>query len=91
MQQSRYMICFCRVTGYGGTTQQVDSVEVSPIDRMITINFDTNVASDLTWEFKTGKEASKDSNGRGCKNELFCKQFGKLRKLRHSDVQCDSI
>lgn len=43
---------FCRVTGYGGTTQRAESSDVSPIDRTITVRFDANVGGGLPWNFK---------------------------------------
>lgn len=43
---------FCRVTGYGGTTQ----VAIKPSDHMvgqtITMRFDSNVSGGLDWSFK---------------------------------------
>ncbi len=45
---------FCQVTGYGGTTQQVDADAadgVAIIDRDINVRFDANTASVLNWEF----------------------------------------
>ncbi|MEM9278523.1 MAG: cytochrome c oxidase assembly protein [Pseudomonadota bacterium] len=43
---------FCRVTGYGGTTQRVDnSYGVPVIDRNINVRFDANTASSLDWKF----------------------------------------
>lgn len=45
---------FCQVTGYGGTTQQVDAQAangVGIIDRDINIRFDANTASVMDWEF----------------------------------------
>ncbi|MEO0327228.1 MAG: cytochrome c oxidase assembly protein [Pseudomonadota bacterium] len=43
---------FCRVTGYGGTTQRVENTEGVPIiDRTINVRFDANTASSLYWEF----------------------------------------
>lgn len=43
---------FCRVTGYGGTTQRVDSsLGVPVIDRQINVRFDANTASSLNWRF----------------------------------------
>lgn len=45
---------FCQVTGYGGTTQQVDAKAadgVGMIDRDINVRFDANTASILNWEF----------------------------------------
>ena len=43
---------FCRVTGYGGTTQRAEQNESQLVDRMITVSFDTNVSKDLAWTFK---------------------------------------
>ncbi|MEO0730516.1 MAG: cytochrome c oxidase assembly protein, partial [Pseudomonadota bacterium] len=45
---------FCRVTGFGGTTQRAD---VAPdtsqvLDRRVTIRFDSNVSGGLGWHFK---------------------------------------
>lgn len=42
---------FCRVTGFGGTTQVADTASDIVIDRMITIRFDGNVNHDLPWKF----------------------------------------
>ncbi len=42
---------FCRVTGYGGTTQRVESAAVTPIDRLVTVRFDANVRGGLPWSF----------------------------------------
>ena len=45
---------FCQVTGYGGTTQQVDAeaaAGVAVIDRDINVRFDANTASVLNWDF----------------------------------------
>ena len=47
---------FCRVTGYGGTTQRVEAVEGVPIaKRVISVRFDANTANDLDWSFKPEK------------------------------------
>lgn len=43
---------FCRVTGYGGTTQRAEQNNSQIIDRMIKVSFDTNVSKDLAWKFK---------------------------------------
>jgi cytochrome c oxidase assembly protein subunit 11 len=42
---------FCKVTGYGGTTQRVETAAVTPIDRLVTVRFDANVRGDLPWTF----------------------------------------
>ncbi|MBN9071458.1 MAG: cytochrome c oxidase assembly protein [Rhizobiales bacterium] len=43
---------FCRVTGYGGTTQRVTQYADRVLDRKVTIRFDANVAGGLPWEFR---------------------------------------
>lgn len=42
---------FCRVTGFGGTTQVTDNVSDTILDRVITVNFDTTVNPQLPWSF----------------------------------------
>lgn len=44
---------FCRVTGYGGTTQQAvwQAQESSVPQRVVQVRFDANVAPGLDWEF----------------------------------------
>jgi cytochrome c oxidase assembly protein subunit 11 len=45
---------FCRVTGYGGTTQVASGAEGVPVlDREINVRFDANVAPGLPWEFRS--------------------------------------
>ena len=67
---------FCRVTGYGGTTQQVDFAEVTPIERMITVNFDANVASDLSWDFKPSTKQVQVKMGEVVKVDYLAKNYG---------------
>jgi len=43
---------FCRVTGYGGTTQRVTQYSQVVLDREIKVRFDANVAGGLPWDFK---------------------------------------
>ena len=43
---------FCRVTGFGGTTNVAASASAESIDRLITIRFDANVNGDLPWAFQ---------------------------------------
>jgi len=42
---------FCRVTGYGGTTQRAEAPSERVIDREIVVRFDANV-SGLPWSFR---------------------------------------
>ena len=43
---------FCRVTGYGGTTQVADGLIGDVLDREVTVYFDANTNRDLPWEFE---------------------------------------
>ncbi|OCW55620.1 cytochrome c oxidase assembly protein [Hoeflea olei] len=43
---------FCQVTGYGGTTQRVEQMSDTILDRTIKVRFDSNVAAGLPWKFK---------------------------------------
>ena len=46
---------FCRVTGYGGTTQRVGEAQAATVKsttRVMSIRFDSNVHSALPWSFK---------------------------------------
>ncbi|HHZ11016.1 MAG TPA: cytochrome c oxidase assembly protein [Rhizobiales bacterium] len=43
---------FCQITGYGGTTQRVETYADRVLDRTITIRFDANTAGALPWEFQ---------------------------------------
>ena len=43
---------FCRVTGFGGTTDVVAAPVGAPVDRMVTVRFDANTAPDMPWEFR---------------------------------------
>ncbi|MGQ0533195.1 MAG: cytochrome c oxidase assembly protein [Caulobacteraceae bacterium] len=42
---------FCKVTGYGGTTQEAAAAPNQILDRRIQIRFDANVSPDLPVEF----------------------------------------
>lgn len=43
---------FCRVTGYGGTTQQASVGSDVVLDRVMKIRFDASTNSALPWHFK---------------------------------------
>jgi cytochrome c oxidase assembly protein subunit 11 len=43
---------FCQVTGYGGTTQRTADLPDEMLDRIVIVQFDSNVASTLGWEFE---------------------------------------
>ncbi len=42
---------FCRVTGYGGTTNTADVAPTTTLDRVMTVRFDSNVNRGLAWDF----------------------------------------
>ena len=43
---------FCRVTGYGGTTQQAAETTGETVDRVVRIRCDASVDPSLQWEFQ---------------------------------------
>lgn len=43
---------FCRVTGFGGTTQRADTNTSEIIDRKVKVSFDSNVSMGLPWDFE---------------------------------------
>lgn len=43
---------FCRVTGFGGTTQVATSLPDKILERKIIVRFDANTASNLPWIFR---------------------------------------
>ncbi|QPF84460.1 cytochrome c oxidase assembly protein [Bradyrhizobium genosp. L] len=44
---------FCRTTGFNGTTQVATAAPVgAPLERTITVSFDSNVAPGLPWKFE---------------------------------------
>jgi cytochrome c oxidase assembly protein subunit 11 len=48
---------FCRVTGYNGTTQRVEQASSVILDQTIRVELDTNMASELSWDFKSVERA----------------------------------
>jgi cytochrome c oxidase assembly protein subunit 11 len=43
---------FCKVTGFGGTTQVADTLPTNILERKITVRFDANSERELNWLFK---------------------------------------
>lgn len=46
---------FCRVTGFGGTTQVADSVPDTILDREVKVLFNTDVQPNLPWTFEAAQ------------------------------------
>jgi cytochrome c oxidase assembly protein subunit 11 len=43
---------FCRVTGFGGRTQEASAGSDVVLDRLITVRFDASTERGMPWEFK---------------------------------------
>jgi cytochrome c oxidase assembly protein subunit 11 len=43
---------FCRVTGYGGTTNRAETSTGVILDQTVKVRFDASVARDFPWQFK---------------------------------------
>lgn len=50
---------FCKVTGYGGTTQRAELLDTQVIDRDMKVRFSANVHRDMAWEFKPQQNSQK--------------------------------
>ncbi len=47
---------FCRVTGYGGTTQVAAAPAATIVDRAITVRFNADVNPALPWRFRPARD-----------------------------------
>ena len=47
---------FCRVTGFGGTTQVAKEAPKIVLDKIVNVRLDTNVNSELDWSFEVDKK-----------------------------------
>ena len=50
---------FCQATGFGGTTQRADQAPATASDKIISVRFDANSATDLGWSFHPSVTAMK--------------------------------
>ena len=48
---------FCKVTGYGGTTQEAQAAPTQILDQRIEVRFDANTSPDLPVEFAPKQHA----------------------------------
>ena len=48
---------FCRVTGFGGTTQIAKNSPDKILNKLIKVRFDSNVSSNLAFDFKSTKNS----------------------------------
>ena len=47
---------FCRVTGFGGTTQVSKEAPKIVLDKIVNVRLDTNVNSQLDWDFAVNEK-----------------------------------
>ena len=54
---------FCKVTGFGGTTQEAISCPIEQGDRMITVRFNADAVQSLGWKFTPNQKYIKVRTG----------------------------
>ena len=67
---------FCRVTGFGGTTQVSKEAPKIVLDKTIQLRFDTNVQSDLSWSFDIEEKLMNIKPGKVYKVQFNVENFG---------------
>ena len=66
---------FCRVTGFGGTTQISKNIPKIVLDKKVSVRFDTNV-NKLPWNFKIKKNVIDVKIGQVSKAEFEVENYG---------------
>ncbi len=66
---------FCRVTGFGGTTQISKNIPKIILDKKISVRFDTNV-NKLPWNFKIKENVIDVKIGQVSKAEFEVENYG---------------
>ena len=66
---------FCRVTGFGGTTQVAKEAPKIVLDKVVSVRFDTNV-NNLPWDFKAKSKVLDVKVGQVNKIEFEVKNYG---------------
>ena len=66
---------FCRVTGFGGTTQISSKAPQIVLDKVVSVRFDTNV-NNLPWQFKAKTNVIDVKVGQVSKIEFEVENFG---------------
>ena len=66
---------FCRVTGFGGTTQISKNIPKIILDKKVSVRFDTNV-NKLPWNFKIKKNVIDVKIGQVSKAEFEVENYG---------------
>tara|TARA_B110000003_G_scaffold188331_1_gene187196 strand:+ start:705 stop:1244 length:540 start_codon:yes stop_codon:yes gene_type:complete len=66
---------FCRVTGFGGTTQISNDIPKIVLDKKISVRFDTNV-NKLPWDFKVKENVIDVKIGQVSKAQFEVENYG---------------
>ena len=66
---------FCRVTGFGGTTQVSKEPPKIVLNKIVSVRFDTNV-NNLTWDFKAKSNVMDVKVGQVNKIEFEVENYG---------------
>jgi len=69
---------FCRVTGYGGTTQVASGPAARIVDRVITVRFNADVNPALPWRFKPAQDEIKVKLGEQALAMYVAKSLAKV-------------
>lgn len=69
---------FCQVTGFGGTTQRVEQVADTVLDRTIKVRFDAQAAGSLGWQFKPKVREVELKLGEATTMEYLAKNIGSM-------------
>ncbi len=67
---------FCRVTGFGGTTQVSKESPKLVLDQIINVRLDTNVNTQLDWKFDVDKKKIDVKPGKVYKIKFDVENFG---------------
>ena len=66
---------FCRITGFGGTTQVSNEPPKVVLNKIVSVRFDTNV-NNLTWDFKAKSNVIDVKVGQVNKIEFEVENYG---------------
>lgn len=71
---------FCRVTGFGGTTQAAEAAPTEIGDRLVTVRFDAN-SQGLNWDFRAGDKPVELRVGEVGEAVYLATNFGSLASV----------
>ena len=77
---------FCRITGFGGTTQVSKEAPNIILDKVVSVRFDTNV-NNLQWDFKAKKNVIDVKVGQVNRIEFEVENYGEDTKIGRAHVR----